>query len=101
MLCSTLGSGACNILIPLHPLSLGECVDAHVCGRPVTHCCSRVPYRHPQEQRAEPSEESIKRTLDYLHEKAKSATAVTVTESDAVRPMMEVCGLCVCAAREQ
>jgi hypothetical protein len=38
----------------------------------------------------EPSEESIKRTLDMLHEKAKSSTAVTVTECDAVRPMMEV-----------
>jgi brefeldin A-inhibited guanine nucleotide-exchange protein len=38
----------------------------------------------------EPSEEAIKGTLDYLHEKAKSSTAVTVTEPDAVRPMMEV-----------
>ncbi|KAL6762063.1 hypothetical protein V8C86DRAFT_3013062 [Haematococcus lacustris] len=43
-----------------------------------------------QTSRSEPSEESIKRTLDMLHEKARSATAVTVTESDAVRPMMEV-----------
>ncbi len=43
-----------------------------------------------QETRAEPSEESIRRTLDYLHEKAKGSTAVTVTESEAVRPMMEV-----------
>ncbi|GFH13962.1 SEC7 domain-containing protein [Haematococcus lacustris] len=43
-----------------------------------------------QTSRSEPSEESIKRTLDLLHEKARSATAVTVTESDAVRPMMEV-----------
>lgn len=45
-----------------------------------------------QEASREPSEESIKRTLDYLHEKAKSATAVTVTEPEAVRPMMEVGG---------
>ena len=46
----------------------------------------------------EPSEESIKKTLDFLHEKAKSATVVTVSEPDAVRPMMEVCwcgGICV------
>ena len=38
----------------------------------------------------EPSEEAIKGTLDYLHEKAKSSTSVAVTEPDAVRPMMEV-----------
>lgn len=38
----------------------------------------------------EPSDESIKRTLNYLHDKAKSATAVTVNEAEAVRPMMEV-----------
>ena len=38
----------------------------------------------------EPSEEAIKGTLDYLHQKAKSSGAVTVTEPDAVRPMMEV-----------
>ncbi|GAX80611.1 hypothetical protein CEUSTIGMA_g8046.t1 [Chlamydomonas eustigma] len=38
----------------------------------------------------EPSEESIKRTLDFLHEKAKGSTVVTVSEPDAVRPMMEV-----------
>lgn len=38
----------------------------------------------------EPSDEAIRHTLDYLHQKAKSVNAVTVTEADAVRPMMEV-----------
>lgn len=46
---------------------------------------------HPVPQvSTEPSEEAIKGTLDYLHQKAKSSGAVTVTEPDAVRPMMEV-----------
>ena len=43
-----------------------------------------------QEASTEPSDESIKRTLDYLHEKAKQANTVTVTEPEVVRPMMEV-----------
>eukprot|EP00798_Chlamydomonas_sp_ICE-L_P027640 gene27640-7278_t len=38
----------------------------------------------------EPSDESIKQTLEFLHEKAKSSTAVTVTEPEVVVPMMEV-----------
>lgn len=37
-----------------------------------------------------PSDAAIKATLDYLHQRAASATAVTVTEPDAVRPLMEV-----------
>lgn len=38
----------------------------------------------------EPSDEAIKRTLDYLHQKAKSASLVPATEADAVRPILEV-----------
>lgn len=45
-----------------------------------------------QQVHVEPSEEAIKRTLDFLHEKAKSGTAVTVTEAETLRPMMEVSG---------
>ena len=32
----------------------------------------------------EPSDEAIKRTLDFLHEKAKGSTAITVTEPEVV-----------------
>eukprot|EP00798_Chlamydomonas_sp_ICE-L_P022399 gene22399-29511_t len=38
----------------------------------------------------EPSDEAIKRTLEFLQEKAKGSTAVTVTEPEVVRPIMEV-----------
>lgn len=41
---------------------------------------------------AGPSEATIRATLDYLHQKAQSATAVSVTEADAVRPLIEVGG---------
>ncbi|EFJ50436.1 hypothetical protein VOLCADRAFT_80189 [Volvox carteri f. nagariensis] len=37
-----------------------------------------------------PSDAAIRATLDYLHQRAASATTVTVTEPDAVRPLMEV-----------
>ncbi|PNH01848.1 Protein transport protein sec72 [Tetrabaena socialis] len=39
---------------------------------------------------AGPSDAAIKATLDYLHQRAASATTVTVTEAEAVRPLMEV-----------
>eukprot|EP00198_Chlamydomonas_reinhardtii_P005607 XP_001694943.1 SEC7/BIG-like ARF-guanine nucleotide exchange factor [Chlamydomonas reinhardtii] len=39
---------------------------------------------------AGPSDAAIRATLDYLHQRAASATTVTVTEADAVRPLMEV-----------
>jgi len=42
------------------------------------------------EAHTEPSDEIIKDTLEELHDKAKSAQAVTVKEPAAVRPMMEV-----------
>ena len=47
---------------------------------PPTHTLARA---HTQVS-SEPSDEAIKRTLDYLHQKAKSASAVLVTEQDAV-----------------
>ncbi|GIM16141.1 hypothetical protein Vretimale_18795, partial [Volvox reticuliferus] len=37
-----------------------------------------------------PSDAAIRATLDYLHQRAASATTVSVTEPDAVRPLMEV-----------
>eukprot|EP00955_Chlamydomonas_euryale_P053114 355369-Chlamydomonas_euryale.AAC.19 len=43
-----------------------------------------------QEVSVEPSEAAIKSTLEFLHEKAKGAHAVTVTEAEVLRPMMEV-----------
>ncbi|KAG2485588.1 hypothetical protein HYH03_015653 [Edaphochlamys debaryana] len=37
-----------------------------------------------------PSDAAIRATLDYLHQRAASASTVTVTEPDAVQPLMEV-----------
>lgn len=37
-----------------------------------------------------PSDAAIRATLDYLHQRAASATTVPVIEPDAVRPLMEV-----------
>lgn len=39
---------------------------------------------------AEPSDDAIKRTLDYLHDRAKGATYFTASDPDTVRPMLEL-----------
>jgi len=41
--------------------------------------------------RMEPSDDAIRRTHEYLKEKAMSATFFTATDGETVRPMVEVC----------
>eukprot|EP00775_Hariotina_reticulata_P008270 gene8270-8458_t len=45
---------------------------------------------YKQAESAEPSDDAIKRTLDYLHHKAQGATYFTATDPDTVRPMLEL-----------
>eukprot|EP00879_Flechtneria_rotunda_P009955 GHRR01010411.1.p1 GENE.GHRR01010411.1~~GHRR01010411.1.p1 ORF type:complete len:1258 (+),score=566.72 GHRR01010411.1:286-4059(+) len=45
---------------------------------------------YKQAESAEPSDDAIKTTLDKLHERAKGATYFIATDSDTVRPMLEL-----------
>ncbi|WIA22572.1 hypothetical protein OEZ86_009559 [Tetradesmus obliquus] len=43
-----------------------------------------------QAESAEPSDDAIKRTLDYLHDRAQGATYFVASDPDTVRPMLEL-----------